>query len=110
MYPVKDNGSLAKPDRPGAPVGPAYRYAKGARQQRIIDALTSVPSLRLNELVDALGVFSETVRRDLRERGLLSRTYGGAVRTFVAERSLAERLSLMTVGREAIAATVPAAV
>ena len=76
-----------------------YRYAKGARQQRIVDTLTAVPSLRLNELVETLGVSGETIRRDLREldeRGLISRTYGGAVRTFVAEPALAERRRLMT--------------
>jgi DeoR/GlpR family transcriptional regulator of sugar metabolism len=99
--------------REGRAVRPAYRYAKPARQQRIIDALNSVPSLRLNQLVDALGVSSETIRRDLRElhaRGLISRTYGGAVRTFVAEPALAERLSLMTAEREAIAHAVSEAV
>jgi DeoR/GlpR family transcriptional regulator of sugar metabolism len=86
-----------------------YRYAKGARQQRIVDTLTAVPTLRLNELVETLGVSGETIRRDLREldeRGLISRTYGGAVRTFVAEPSLAERRRLMTAEREAIAAAV----
>ena len=88
-----------------------YRYAKGARQQRIVDTLTAVPSLRLNELVETLGVSGETIRRDLRElaeRGLISRTYGGAVRTFVAEPALAERRRLMTAEREAIAAAVSA--
>ena len=62
---------------------------QGPRQQRIIDALTSVPTLRLNELVETLGVSSETIRRDLREldeRGLISRTYGGAVRTSIRSR------------------------
>lgn len=90
-----------------------YRYAKAARQQRIVDTLTAVPSLRLNELVETLGVSSETIRRDLREldeRGLISRTYGGAVRTFVAEPALAERQRLMTAEREAIAAAVSAQV
>ena len=92
---------------------PAYRYAKGARQQRIVDALTSVPTLRLNELVETLGVSSETIRRDLRElheRGLINRTYGGAVRLFHSEPSLAERMRLMTAEREAIAAAVSASV
>jgi DeoR/GlpR family transcriptional regulator of sugar metabolism len=91
----------------------AYRYAKSARQQRIIDALTAVPTLRLNELVETLGVSSETIRRDLRElheRGLISRTYGGAVRIFHSEPSLAERMRLMTEEREAIAAAVSASV
>lgn len=87
----------------------AYRYAKDARQQRIIDTLASTPSLRLNELVEALGVSGETIRRDLREldeRGLISRIYGGAVRNFVAEPALAERRALMIEEREAIAAAV----
>lgn len=91
----------------------AYRYAKGARQQRIVDALTAVPTLRLNELVETLGVSSETIRRDLREldeRGLISRTYGGAVRLFHTEPSLAERMRMMTEEREAIAAAVSASV
>ena len=91
----------------------AYRYAKGARQQRIIDALTTAPTLRLNELIETLGVSSETIRRDLREldeRGLISRTYGGAVRLFHTEPSLAERLRMMTSEREAIAAAVSASV
>jgi len=91
----------------------AYRYAKEARQQRIIDTLASTPSLRLSELVEALGVSGETIRRDLRdldERGLVSRTYGGAVRSFVAEPALAERRTMMIAEREAIAATVSAIV
>jgi DeoR/GlpR family transcriptional regulator of sugar metabolism len=91
----------------------AYRYAKTARQQRIIDALTALPSLRLNELVDDLGVSSETIRRDLREldaRGLISRTYGGAVRTFAVEPALAERRRMMTGEREGIAGAVSASV
>ena len=91
----------------------AYRYAKGARQQRIVDALAAVPSLRLNELVATLGVSGETIRRDLREldaRGLISRTYGGAVRSFVAEPALAERRRMMIDEREAIAAAVSATV
>ena len=91
----------------------AYRYAKGRRQQRIMDALTAMRSMRLNELVEALGVSSETIRRDLREldeRGLISRTYGGAVRLFDTEPALSERMRMMTDEREAIAAAVSASV
>jgi DeoR/GlpR family transcriptional regulator of sugar metabolism len=91
----------------------AYRYAKEARQQRIIDTLALTPSLRLSELVEALGVSGETIRRDLREldeRGLISRTYGGAVRNFAGEPALAERRALMIDEREAIAAAVSAMV
>jgi DeoR/GlpR family transcriptional regulator of sugar metabolism len=94
-------------------MNPVYRYAKGPRQQRIIDALTAVPTLRLKELVATLGVSTETIRRDLKEldeRGLIGRTYGGAVRLFHTEPSLAERLRMMTDEREAIAASVSASV
>jgi DNA-binding MarR family transcriptional regulator len=54
-----------------------YRYAKTSRQQRILAELARAPALRMNELSEALGVSTETIRRDLREldlRGLVSRT------------------------------------
>jgi DeoR/GlpR family transcriptional regulator of sugar metabolism len=88
-----------------------YRYAKPARHQRILDALAASPTLRMNELSEALGVSAETVRRDLKEldrRGLVSRTYGGAVRAFMGEPAVAERRRMMIREREAIAATVSA--
>jgi DeoR/GlpR family transcriptional regulator of sugar metabolism len=88
-----------------------YRYAKPARHQRILDALAASPTLRMNELSEALGVSAETVRRDLKEldrRGLVSRTYGGAVRAFMGEPAVAERRRLMIREREAIAAAVSA--
>jgi DeoR/GlpR family transcriptional regulator of sugar metabolism len=90
-----------------------YRYAKSARQSRILEELAAAPALRMNELSETLGVSAETIRRDLREldhRGLVSRTYGGAVRSFVAEPAIAERRRLMIAEREAIAATVSARV
>jgi DeoR family glycerol-3-phosphate regulon repressor len=90
-----------------------YRYAKTARQERILQALAQAPALRMNELSAALGVSAETIRRDLREldqRGLVSRTYGGAVRSFVAEPAIAERRRLMIAEREAIAAAVSATI
>jgi DeoR/GlpR family transcriptional regulator of sugar metabolism len=88
-----------------------YRYAKPARHQRILDALAASPTLRMNELSEALGVSAETVRRDLKEldrRGLVSRTYGGAVRAFRGEPAVAERRRMMIRERDAIAATVSA--
>jgi DeoR/GlpR family transcriptional regulator of sugar metabolism len=90
-----------------------YRYAKTARQQRILEELARAPTLRMNELSETLGVSTETIRRDLREldfRGLVSRTYGGAVRSFVNEPAIAERRRLMTQEREAIAAAVSATI
>lgn len=91
----------------------AYRYAKTARQDRILAELAVAPALRMNDLSERLGVSGETIRRDLREldlRGLVSRTYGGAVRSFVAEPAIAERRRLMIREREAIAAAVSATI
>lgn len=88
-----------------------FRYAKTARHERIIEALGATPTLRMNELSAALGVSTETIRRDLRDldrRGLIKRTYGGAVRAFAAEPAIAERRRLMVQEREAIAAAVSA--
>jgi DeoR/GlpR family transcriptional regulator of sugar metabolism len=79
----------------------------GARQARIVAELRAAPSLRVNELAGLLAVSTETVRRDLAEldeRGLISRTYGGAMRPVAFEPALAERQSLMVAEREAIAA------
>lgn len=94
-------------------MGSEYRYAKAARQQRILAELAGSPALRMNELSAVLGVSTETIRRDLREldlRGLVSRTYGGAVRSFVNEPAIAERRRLMTREREAIAVAVSATI
>lgn len=52
------------------------------RQRRIMDALRSEGAVTVESLVPLLGVSESTVRRDLEllsERGLLSRTHGGAV-------------------------------
>lgn len=90
-----------------------YRYAKSARQGRILEELASAPALRMNDLSERLGVSAETIRRDLRDldlRGLISRTYGGAVRSFVAEPAITERRRLMIAEREAIAAAVSATI
>ena len=60
----------------------------------------------MNELADLLGVSTETVRRDLAEldgRGLINRTYGGAMRPVGFEPALAEREALMVAERERIA-------
>ena len=65
------------------------------------------PTLRVNELADLLAVSTETARRDLAElaeRGLINRTYGGAMRPVSFEPALAEREGLMVAERERIAA------
>jgi DeoR/GlpR family transcriptional regulator of sugar metabolism len=69
--------------------------------------LRAAPSLRVNELASLLSVSTETIRRDLSEledRGLINRTYGGAVRPPAFEPAVAEREKLMIAERERIAA------
>ena len=86
---------------------PEMKLTKSDRQSRIVAELRSAPSLRVNELASLLGVSTETVRRDLAElgeRGLINRTYGGAMRPLTFEPALAEREKLMVEERERIAA------
>ncbi len=82
------------------------RLNKSDRQARIVAELRASPALRVNELAILLHVSTETVRRDLAEldeRGLINRTYGGAMRPVAFEPALAEREALMVAEREAIA-------
>ena len=84
-----------------------HRLNKSDRQARIVAELRAAPTLRVNELAGLLDVSTETVRRDLAEldeRGLINRTYGGAMRPIAFEPALAERESLMVAERERIAA------
>lgn len=84
------------------------RLTKPDRQARIIAELRAAPALRVNELAILLAVSTETVRRDLAEldeRGLINRTYGGAMRPMNFEPALAERETLMVAEREAIASS-----
>jgi DeoR/GlpR family transcriptional regulator of sugar metabolism len=83
------------------------KLTKSDRQSRIIAELRTAPTLRVNELAALLNVSTETVRRDLSElddRGLINRTYGGAMRPVSFEPALAEREKLMVAERERIAA------
>ncbi len=82
------------------------RQSKSERQARIVAELRAAPALRVNELAERLDVSTETVRRDfseLEERGLINRTYGGAMRPMSLEPALAEREQLMVFERERIA-------
>lgn len=81
--------------------------AKAERQERIVREIGRSPALRVHDLAARLGVSTETIRRDLAEleqRGLINRTYGGAVRPISVEPALAERQALMVEERERIAA------
>ncbi|MGQ9369775.1 DeoR/GlpR family DNA-binding transcription regulator [Azospirillum sp. ST 5-10] len=83
------------------------RLSKAERQARIVNELHAGPTLRVSELAATLGVSTETIRRDLDElgsQGLISRTYGGAVRPFGPEPSIRERHQMLVPEREAIAA------
>jgi len=84
----------------------AKRTGKAGRQEVIVAALRRSPAMRVNELAEWLAVSPETIRRDLAEldgRGLLSRTYGGAVRPVTFEPALVERQGLMVEERRRIA-------
>ena len=83
---------------------------KRVRQRRILAELEQRPALRVVELADLLQVSTETVRRDFDElssEGLVSRTYGGAVRRSSAEPSVNERHHLLVPERERMAKAVP---
>ena len=86
--------------------GVEIRLNKSDRQARIVAELRAAPALRVNELAGLLDVSTETVRRDLAElseRGLINRTYGGAMRPLSIEPALAEREKLMVEERDRIA-------
>jgi DeoR/GlpR family transcriptional regulator of sugar metabolism len=84
---------------------------KDTRQRRILIELGQRPTLRVSELARGLAVSAETIRRDLDEltgKGLVARTYGGAVRRLSDEPPVSERHMLKAAEREAIArAAVP---
>lgn len=84
---------------------------KAERQDFILSSLRMSPTLRVSEIASKFGISTETVRRDLdelKERGLIARTYGGAVRSMSIEPSLAQRQQQMVREREAIAARASA--
>jgi DeoR family transcriptional regulator, glycerol-3-phosphate regulon repressor len=85
------------------------RFSKSARQRQILSDLRLGPTLRVADLANQLGVSTETIRRDLddlTDRGLLNRTYGGAVRPYAAEPALESRHRLLVTERTAIARAV----
>lgn len=82
------------------------RSGKPERQEQILRALERAPAMRVGDLARRFGVSAETIRRDLADldaRGLLARTWGGAVRPIAVEPALAERQALMVAERERIA-------
>ncbi|MCK0197814.1 DeoR/GlpR family DNA-binding transcription regulator [Ancylobacter sp. 6x-1] len=90
-----------------APKGRRARLDKPARQERILAEMRASATLRVGDLAADLSVSTETIRRDLfelQERGLINRTYGGAVRPLASEPAVTERHRMMVAEREAIAA------
>lgn len=86
------------------------RMSKAERQERIVAELRAAPTLRVAHLAAELDVSTETVRRDLDEMGrlgLISRTYGGAVRPLATEPDIRARHAMMVEerGRIAVEAT-----
>lgn len=82
---------------------------KDKRQDEIVNLLSLQPALRVNELAEKLNVTSETIRRDLdqmHEKGVLERTYGGAILQMPKEPGLNIRHKLLIREREAIAKQV----
>jgi DeoR/GlpR family transcriptional regulator of sugar metabolism len=82
------------------------RLSKSQRQEIILSDLRVSSNIRVMELADEFAVSTETIRRDLDElkaRGLLNRTYGGAVRPLGHEPALSERYRMMVREREGIA-------
>ncbi|MBE3637977.1 DeoR/GlpR family DNA-binding transcription regulator [Mangrovicoccus algicola] len=76
------------------------------RQSRILATLADAPMLRVKALASALEVTTETIRRDLEElaeRGLIARTYGGAMLRAPSEPVLSKRERQLVPEREAIA-------
>ncbi len=79
---------------------------KALRQREIVSLLSDQPTLRVSELAEALGVTTETIRRDLDEmtgKGVISRTYGGAILRKTGEPAVAQRHTLMVEERTRIA-------
>ncbi|MGQ7848618.1 DeoR/GlpR family DNA-binding transcription regulator [Granulosicoccus sp. 3-233] len=79
---------------------------KQIRHRRLLSLLETGPNMRVNELADELEVTAETIRRDLDElsgKGVVDRTYGGAMLKASHEPVVNIRHNLMTREREGIA-------
>jgi DeoR/GlpR family transcriptional regulator of sugar metabolism len=88
---------------------------KPIRQAQILAELAAGPTVRISHLADAFGVSTETVRRDIDEltkKGLVDRTYGGAVRPIGRQPNVdaRERIAVAErarIGRAAAALVAP---
>jgi DeoR/GlpR family transcriptional regulator of sugar metabolism len=84
------------------------KLAKHERQERILHRLKNDVSVRVITLAEQFGVTTETIRRDINEltdRGLVDRTYGGAVsKSLTAEPNIQERQLSHVTERQKLAA------
>lgn len=83
------------------------RLSKKQRQDRILNRLGSDVTVRIMSLAEQFDVTTETIRRDIDEltdKGLVSRTYGGAVsNSLTTEPSINQRRRANVAERERIA-------
>jgi DeoR/GlpR family transcriptional regulator of sugar metabolism len=90
------------------------KLKKAERQQQILSRFRASPSTRLGDLAELLAVSKETIRRDITEmsdRGLLSRTYGGAVASSLNyEPQMRDRMRINPAGRRRMGDRVAALV
>jgi DeoR/GlpR family transcriptional regulator of sugar metabolism len=93
---------------------PSERLKKAARQRLIVAELSANATVRSSVIAQRLGVSAETVRRDieeLTEKGLVSRTYGGAAGRHVGLQPVVSDRSALAIGeRQRIAAKAAALV
>ena len=83
------------------------RLSKKLRQERILYRLGSDVTVRILSLAEQFGVTTETIRRDIDEltdKGLVSRTYGGAAsKSLTTEPNIHQRRRTNVIERERIA-------
>jgi len=83
------------------------RLSKNQRRERILNRLGSDVSVRIISLAEQFGVTTETIRRDIDEltnKGLVDRTYGGAVsKSLTMEPNIHKRRQENVAERERVA-------
>lgn len=70
------------------------KLSKEERHNLITTELNQSPAIRVSQLASAIGVSTETIRRDLAElekKGLISRTYGGAAKPLTPDPEYKQR-------------------
>lgn len=84
---------------------------KLARQKHILDRLSENGQLSISELVDALQVSADTIRRDLSDtekQGVLQKSHGGAIALNVPAMTRQGRNALLTQTKQRLGELVAA--